>query len=206
MRSWPACAVALVVAATSTVAAQQSAAASGLEPLLARLSARVEQFYARARTVTSRESVRFQQLESDFRPVGFARRLVYELRLAWDPDGDGFSPIEAKALRQLVSVNGRPPRPKDEPECTDPDDVSTDALSMLLAQKRDLYEFTAVGPVRLENRAALAIEFILDHVEQQAMQALDQAQRLEIFSAKVVSHGRRALQGRRGRPAAGEVH
>jgi hypothetical protein len=119
----------------------------------------VEQFYARARTVTSRESVRFQQLETDFRPVGFARRLVYELRLAWDPEGDGASPIEAKVLRQLMTVNGRPPRPKDEPECTDPEGVSSDALSMLLSQKRDVYEFTAAGPVRFENRAALAIDF-----------------------------------------------
>jgi len=158
MRSWLVCAAALVAAAASA-AAQRPAAPIGLEPLLARLSARVEQFYARARTVTSRESVRFQQLESDFRPVGFARRLVYELRLAWDPDGDGFSPIEGKALRQLMSVNGRPPRPKDEPECTDPEDVSTDALSMLLAQKRDLYEFAAAVSVRLDNRAALAIDF-----------------------------------------------
>ena len=153
------CAAALVAAAASAAAQPPPPSASGLEPLLARISARVEQFYARARTVTSRESVRFQQLESDFRPVGFARRLVYELRLAWDPEGDGRSPIEAKVLRQLMTVNGRPPRPKDEPECTDPEGVSTDALSMLLAQKRSVYEFTAAGPVRFEKRAALAIDF-----------------------------------------------
>jgi hypothetical protein len=160
MRLWPACAVAALAAAiAASAAAQPPADAAGLAALLARIGARVEQFYARARTVTSRESVRFQQLESDFRPAGFARRLVYELRVAWDPEGDGFSPIEAKVLRQLISVNGRPPRPKDEPECTDPEEVSSDALSMLLAQKRDLYEFTAAGPVRLDNRAALAIDF-----------------------------------------------
>jgi hypothetical protein len=156
MRSWPVCAAALVAAAASAAA---QPASPGLESLLARISARVEQFYARARTVTSRESVRFQRLETDFRPVGFARRLVYELRLAWDPEGDGASPIEAKVLRQLMTVNGRPPRPKDEPECTDPEGVSSDALSMLLSQKRDVYEFTAAGPVRFENRAALAIDF-----------------------------------------------
>jgi hypothetical protein len=159
MRSWPVCAGALIAALASTASAQPAAGSAGLEGLLSRIGARVEQFYARARTVTSRESVRFQQLESDFRPVGFARRLVYELRLAWDPDADGSSPIEAKVLRQLMTVNGRPPRAKDEPECTDPESVSSDALSMLLAQKRDVYEFTAVGPVRLDNRAALAIDF-----------------------------------------------
>jgi hypothetical protein len=158
MRSWPVCAAALLAAAGG-LAAQPAPSRGGLEPLLAHVTARVEQFYSRARTVTSRESVRFQQLESDFRPVGFARRLVYELRVAWDPEADGSSPIEAKVLRQLMTVNGRPPRPKDEPECTDPEGVSTDALSMLLAQKRAEYQFTAAGPVRLDDRAALAIDF-----------------------------------------------
>jgi hypothetical protein len=158
MRCWPVCAAALV-AAVAGVAAQPAAIGGGLEPVLARISGRVEQFYSRARTVTSRENVLFQQLESDFRPMGFARRLVYDLRLAWDPEADGSSPIEAKVLRQLMTVNGRPPRPKDEPECTDPESVSTDALSMLLSQKRDDYQFTAGGPVRLDNRAALTIDF-----------------------------------------------
>lgn len=157
MRCWPVC-VAALVAAAAGVAAQPAASRDALEPLLARVSGRVEQFYSRARTVTLRESVLFQQLESDFRQAGFARRLVYELRLAWDPEG-GSSPIEAKVLRQLMTVNGRPPRPKDEPECTDPEGVSTDALSMLLSQKRDEYQFAAGGPVRLDNRAALAIDF-----------------------------------------------
>jgi hypothetical protein len=158
MRRWPACAVVLV-AALAGVAAQPADTAGALAPLLARVSARVEDFYARARTVTSRETVRYQRLESDFRPAGFARRLVYELRLDWEPEADGSSPTEAKVLRQLLTVNGRPPRPRDEPECTDPKSVSTDALSMLLPQKRDEYEFTSGGPARFENRAAVTIDF-----------------------------------------------
>ncbi len=158
MRGWSACAVA-VVAAVASVAAQPAGADGALAPLLARVSARVEDFYSRARTVTSRETVLYQRLESDFRPVGFARRLVYELRLAWEPEADGSSPTEAKVLRQLLTVNGRPPRPRDEPQCTDPQSESTDALSMLLPQKRGEYEFTSGGPARLENRAALTIDF-----------------------------------------------
>jgi hypothetical protein len=158
MRGWSACAVALV-AALASVAAQPADADGALAPLLARVSARVEDFYSRARTVTSRESVLFQRLETDFRPVGFARRLVYELRLAWEPEVDGSSPTEAKVLRQLLTVNGRPPRPRDEPQCTDPQSESTDALSILLPQKRSEYEFTSGGHARLENRAALTIDF-----------------------------------------------
>jgi hypothetical protein len=158
MRRWPACAAALAAAAAS-VAAQPAADHGALAPLLARVSGRVEDFYSRARTVTSRETVRYQPLESDFRPIGFARRLVYDLRLDWEPQADGSSPTEARVLRQLVTVNGRPPRPRDEPQCTDPESVSTDALSMLLPQKRGEYVFTSGGPARLENRAALTIDF-----------------------------------------------
>jgi hypothetical protein len=158
MRRWSACAVA-VVAAVAGVAAQPGDPNRALAPLLARISARVEDFYSRARTVTSRETIVYQRLESDFRPVGFARRLVYELRLAWEPEADGSSPTEAKVLRQLLTVNGRPPRPRDEPECTDPQSDSTDALSILLPQKRGEYEFTSGGPARIENRAALTIDF-----------------------------------------------
>ena len=158
MRRSAVCAAALV-AAVASVAAQPAADEGALAPLLARVAARVEDFYSRARTVTSRETVRLEQLESDFRPIGFARRLVYELRLAWEPEADGSSPTEAKVLRQLMTVNGRPPRPRDEPQCTDPDSVSTDALSMLLPQKRGEYEFKSGGPARLENRPAMTIDF-----------------------------------------------
>ena len=158
MRRWPLCAVALVAAAAS-MAARPVAQDSGLAALLARISARVEEFYSRARTVTSRETVRHQQLAGDFSPVGFARQLVYELRLAWDPQTDGSSPIEAKVIRNLMRVNGRPPRPRDEPECTDPESISSDHLSMLLPQKRSEYEFTPGEPARLDNRAATTINF-----------------------------------------------
>jgi hypothetical protein len=158
MRRGAACAVALV-AAIASVAAQPAGADRALGPLLARVSARVEDFYSRARTVTSRETVVYQRLETDFRPVGFARRLLYELRLAWEPEADGSSPTEAKVLRQLLTVNGRPPGPRDDQQCTDPEGVSTDALSMLLPQKRSEYEFAPGGPARLESRTALTIDF-----------------------------------------------
>jgi hypothetical protein len=157
MRRWPLCAVALAAAASA--AAQPVAHDSGLEALLARVSARVEEFYSRARTVTSRETVRHQQLAGDFTPVGFARQLVFELRLAWDPPADRSSAIEAKVIRNLMRVNGRPPRPRDEPECTDPESISSDHLTMLLPQKRGEYEFTSGGPARLDNRPATTINF-----------------------------------------------
>ena len=60
------------------------------------------------------------------------RRLVYELRVAWDAAPDGSKPPEATVLRQLVSVDGKPPRAGDEPGCLDPKPVSTEPLAMLL--------------------------------------------------------------------------
>jgi hypothetical protein len=150
----------LVLAGVAAVEAAQSGPRSvDLSALLGRVTARVEEFYARARTVTSTETVRFQQLKADFQPDGLARRLVYDLRLAWEPSPDGGPPPEASVLRQLLTVNGRPPRPRDEPHCTDPKDVAPDTLSMFLPPNRDDYEFAAGGEARVDNRASVIIEF-----------------------------------------------
>jgi hypothetical protein len=149
-------AVAVIAAAA---AGQPAGAQEDLAGRLARIGARVEEFYARARTVTSKETVHLQPLESGLSAAGPSRRLVYELRVAWDPSVDGGPPPEATVLRQLLTVNGRPPRPKDEPECMDPKDASPDALAMLLPQNRGDYEFKPAGHTRFEGRAAVMIDF-----------------------------------------------
>jgi hypothetical protein len=87
------------------------------------------------------------------------RELVYERRVAWEPPADGAPASEASVLRQLLTINGRPPRPKDEPQCLDPKDVSEDALAMLLPQNRADYEFKFAGDGRVDDRAALTIDF-----------------------------------------------
>jgi hypothetical protein len=151
--------LAVLAAVAAVEAAQSGRDSTDVSALLGRVSARVEEFYARARTVTSTETVRFQQLRADFQPDGFARRLVYELRVAWDPPADGGPPPEASVLRQLLTVNGRTPRPRDEPHCTDPKDVAPDALSMLLPRNRGDYEFSLGGEARVDNRASVTIDF-----------------------------------------------
>jgi hypothetical protein len=149
----------VLVAVAAVEAAQTGRSSTDVAALLGRVGARVEEFYTRARTVTSKETVRLQQLEADFRPAGLSRRLVYELRVGWDPPPDGGPPPEASVLRQLLTVNGRPPRPRDEPECMDPKAVAPDALSMLLPQNRGDYEFSLAGETRLDNRASVTIDF-----------------------------------------------
>ena len=149
-----------VVAAVWSASGQQPPAAQGdLEERLARIGARVQEFYARARTVTSKETVRLQPLESDFRTAAPARQLVYERRVAWEPPAAGEPPPEASVLRQLLTVNGRPPRPKDQPQCMDPKDVSADALTMLLPQNRADYEFKPAGGARADGRTAVTIDY-----------------------------------------------
>jgi hypothetical protein len=150
---------AAALATALSAEAWQPASDADLAGMLTRIGARVEEFYARARTVTSEEKVRLQHLGSDFSPTSPARHLVYDVRVAWEPAADGGLPPEASVLRQLRTVNGRAPRPKDEPGCTDPRDVSPDALSMLLPQNRTDYDFKLAGRTRVDNRPSLMIDF-----------------------------------------------
>lgn len=148
-----------VAICAAPVLAQPGDTAAVLAVRLAHIGQRVEQFYARARTVTSKETVRLQALEPDFRSAAPIRVLVYELRVAWDPPVDGGPPADASVLRQLLTVNGRAPRPKDEPQCMDPKGVSPDALALLLPHNRGDYVFAAAGSARVDGRAATVIDF-----------------------------------------------
>jgi hypothetical protein len=157
MRGLLSCAI--VAWTVLSLAAQPPDASANLPARLAHIGERVEQFYARARTVTSKETVHLQPLEPDFRSMAPLRQLVYELRVAWDPPANGEPPREPSVLRQLLTVNGRPPRPKDEPQCMDPKAVSPEALSMLLPHNRRDYEFKPAGSTRLDGRMAAMIDF-----------------------------------------------
>jgi hypothetical protein len=99
-----------------------------------------------------------QRLGRDFSPQGLLRRLVYELRIGWDP-APGGDPPEAQILRQLLTVNGRPPGPDDEAECMDPRPVSPEALSLLLPGQRDQYVFMWAGDARTDGRASVMIDY-----------------------------------------------
>lgn len=151
------CALGLV-AIVAAEAGGQSPMASDVADLLERAGARVEAFYARARTLTSTETVRRQSLERDLSPAGFARVLVYDVRIAWEPDASSVTG-EPSVFRRLVTVNGRPPRPKDKPVCTDPQEAESDSLAMLLPHNRSDYHFTAAGRARESGRDSLMIDF-----------------------------------------------
>jgi hypothetical protein len=123
-----------------------------------RLSDYVEQYYSRAQSIVANESVTVQQIKRDLSVDGFARRLVYELRLEWDPSGSG-DESPAKVTRQLLTVNGKPPRQGDEPECLDPPSVSPEPLAFLLPDQRHKFAFTSAGIGRVDRRDVLMVDY-----------------------------------------------
>jgi len=145
----------VVVLLAGRVTAGQSISA---DQTVERVSDYVERFYARAQSIIAEESVTVQRLNRDMSFDGFARRLVYELRVEWDPSVDGDEP-PARVTRQLLSVNGRPPKPGDKPECMDPKSVSPEPLAFLLPDRRHKFAFKAAGLARLDGRVAMMLDY-----------------------------------------------
>src|ERR1700687_1473167 len=118
------CVRAVAVRAVATVAASVAFSAAARPPgrvedvgaLLARVGEQVERYFARAQSIVCRETVRLQSLGADLMTDGsHVRQLVYELRMAWDPPSNGDGPPDANVLREIITIDGRPPRPQDAP-------------------------------------------------------------------------------------------
>jgi hypothetical protein len=159
MRSVLAC-VALVAAVATATGAERPADSGDAAQLLARIGQRLEQYFARAQSIVCRETVLLQSLRYDLMWDGsHVRKLVYELRVAWEaPTGEGKAP-EATVLRDLVSIDGRPPKAGEEPECLDPRAVSPDPLAMLLAGRQPEFAFTWAGTKRTRNGSTVTMDF-----------------------------------------------
>ncbi len=155
-----ACAVAAAAVLYSAAPqAQRPESALPVADTLTRIGDRVEQWYSRAQSLISLESVSIQQLRADMTSLDFPRRLVYELRLAWNAPAEGGELPEANVVRQILTINGRPPKPKDDDGCLDPKPVSPEPLSMLLPAQRDDYTFSAAGTTRVDGRPALMLDY-----------------------------------------------
>jgi hypothetical protein len=142
----------------AVLVAAPAAQALSPAPLLARIGGYVEQYYARAAHILALEEVTVQPLTRDLAADGFARRLAYELRVEWNPDA-GEGQRGASVVRQLVSVNGRPPRPGDEPQCTDPRSISPEPLAPLLPGERGKYIFHPAGTGQVAGRPAVIVDY-----------------------------------------------
>jgi hypothetical protein len=155
----------LAVSAVAAVSVQAETLDDGgrLAAILERAGERVERYFRRAQSILCLEVVYLQPLSSSWSMDGFGRTVESELRLSWEPAPDGTPSPEAQMLRQLLKVNGQPPRHDDWKNCTSPEQQTEEpqALSMLLpAQRRD-YEFKYAGETRIDGRRAYLIEYRL---------------------------------------------
>ncbi len=132
-----------------------------LAVVLDRAAGRVEEFFARAQSLVCTETVHVQPLTYSLVSDGFGRTVESELRLTWNPTADGEAATEAQTLRQVMRVNGHLPRKNDRRNCTTPErhDTETQVLSMLLDGKRDDYDWTLAGTGKVDQRAALLLDY-----------------------------------------------
>ncbi|OFW17076.1 MAG: hypothetical protein A3F70_17390 [Acidobacteria bacterium RIFCSPLOWO2_12_FULL_67_14] len=150
----------LLTGGGTTAAADGPEAGSSLPETLQRVGRRLEQWYSRAQTVVSRESVSIQPLGPDLSPDGFARRLDFDLRVSWDPaSGSAEGLPDATVLRDIVRVNGRPAAAQRDSGCMDPKPVSPEPLTMLLPARLDETEFSLAGIGRVDGRASVMIDY-----------------------------------------------
>ena len=128
--------------------------------ILARVGEQVEQYFARAQSVVCQETVRLTPLSYDLAFDGsHQRQLVYELRIAWEAPLGSDEPPDIKVLREIVTIDGRKPRPKDEPGCLDPKPVSPEPLAMLLPGRQREYVFTYAGLGKADDRPAVMLDY-----------------------------------------------
>jgi hypothetical protein len=152
----------IALSAASVLRLSASAApAPDLPTILAAVTARVANYYHRAQRVICTETSTVQPIDRDWSWQGTARTVESELRVELDAaDGDGLP--EARLVRDIQRVNGRPPRERDETSrsgCTDPDPFSPEPLAFLLPPRRDDYRFTGIHAGHDKDRAALVIAF-----------------------------------------------
>jgi len=146
---------------------------------VARVGDYVEKYYARAQSIMVDENVAIQPLGLDLRKEGFARRLTYELRVEWDPDETG-EDSPAKVTRQLIAINGRPPKPDQEPECLDPRSTSPEPLAFLLPDRREKFIFKAAGLGRVDGRTAMMIDYRSVRPEQPKVEWREECVRIDL--------------------------
>ena len=144
---------ALVIASVSTPLFGQSDARA----VLARAGEYVERYYSRAQSVLASETVIVQPIARDLTPEGFPRRLVYEVRLDWNPSPEAGVPAAA-VVRELITATGPALGPRDQ-ECLAPAPISPEPLSFLLPAQQTRYAFAPRGIDRIGGREALSFDY-----------------------------------------------
>jgi hypothetical protein len=134
-----------------------------VDTLLARVSEKIADYYKRAQSVVCLEKTVVQPISTGISPSGLARTTESELRVEADLEADAEGGASgAKIVRQIVRINGKPPREKDKKDrsrCTDPNPLSPEPLAFLLPANRQGYTFTTNGFGKGKDRDAFIIDF-----------------------------------------------
>ena len=150
----------IVAGVVAVAGAQPAGATPDVGALLARIGERVERYYERARSIMCIETVRIEHMDASFRPdTRHIPKLVFELRVSRDATPDGTELPQATVLRQLIMVDGRPPRKTDENPCEDPSHNPTEPLAFLLPARQKDFAFTWAGTAKVDGRAAVMLEY-----------------------------------------------
>ncbi len=123
-----------------------------------RLGRYVEDYYTRAQSIVTEETVVIQPLALDLTGVGFPRRAVYELRVEWDPLA-ATADERAVAVRELIKATGPPLFEPGEEECADPPSITPEPLAFLLPQNQRDWNFVVGRPARVDGRSAMTIDY-----------------------------------------------
>ena len=142
----------------ASVAVSAQTPAVDLDALLARVGGQLERYFQRAQSIVSTETVSVRSFDRAMRPRGRPRRLEYEQRVEWDAAGaDGVPAV--RVMRELRSVNGRPPGPEDENACLAPDAEGDDPLSVLLPARQIEFDFRVRDVEIVDGRPVARLSF-----------------------------------------------
>jgi hypothetical protein len=121
----------------------------------------VTEYFARAQSIMCLERVSLQKLNFGYSSEGPARFVESELRLSWAPSPEDPTPKEARSLRQVLRVNGHPPRKKDWDNCTTPEQEDSEVrpLSILLPASRVELTFAYGGRAVVDGRDAVIVTY-----------------------------------------------
>lgn len=127
-------------------------------PVLDRVVTHINHYYSRAQSLVGHEEVIRQPIKVDLTMEGFPTRYGYQMRLEWTPPDVDDVP-KATMLRELLTVNGRRPKPKDKPRCSQPKETWEEPLAMFLPEARETWTFTWAGTGRMDGRPTISLDF-----------------------------------------------
>ena len=121
------------------------------------LAERTQQYYDRFISIICTETIQKQNLRLNLAPAGRPSTSVYELSVSRHPVEKDQGQFRVE--RTLQSVNGRPARKDETPECTDPKTGTPEPLEFLLANNQRRYRF-ALADAEGGPTGARALDFV----------------------------------------------